>query len=246
MDRFWLPASAWSVSPALSGEEAHHCARVMRKGRDDEIEVFDGEGRVARARLGEVGKQRVELEWLGEARLVTPLRPRITLAVGIPKGKTMDLIIQKAVELGVARIVPLLSEQGVVKVEDGGRKREKWQRVAFEACKQCGQNFLPEVAEPQRVGDFLQSWQAGGGLGLVGALRDEARALGKVLREADLTGEVGLLVGPEGDFSAAEYETAFAAGFQPVDLGDLVLRVETAALMMVSALRCEAGARAGD
>jgi 16S rRNA (uracil1498-N3)-methyltransferase len=124
--------------------------------------------------------------------------------------------------------------------DDAGKKQEKWQRVAMEACKQCGQNHLPGVAEPR---DFA-SWIAGladkPGVRLIASLADGARPFREVLR--DLPGVpdgVTLLIGPEGDFTADETASALAAGFIPVTLGNIVLRVETASLFGMSALRYE-------
>lgn len=239
MDRFYFAGKNWAETPFLEGEEAHHCARVMRKRAGEEIEIFDGQGRAARVKILDVGKERVTLSLLEKPIENAPLSPEITLAVGIPKGKTMDLIIQKAVELGVASIQPLNCDQGMVKAVAGDKKREKWQRVALEACKQCGQNFLPEVREPMRASDFL-SEKTDGNLALVAALRAEARPFSEVLRGNELK-KVTLLIGPEGDFSATEYERAFTAGFVPIALGELVLRVETAALYAISVIRYEGG-----
>lgn len=237
MDRFFLAGATWAEPLFLSGEEAHHCTRVMRKRVGEVIEVFDGQGRATRAEILEAGKSRVELNRIEEVRLSAQPSPEISLAVGIPKGKTMDLIIQKAVELGVTRIQPLICEQGMVKAAPGDKKGEKWQRVALEACKQCGQNFLPEVYEPLSVSDFLNQ-NNDAGLAIVAALRPGSCLFEKVFCEHQLN-KVTLLIGPEGDFSVKEYEAAFSAGFIPVDLGDLVLRVETAAIYAISVIRHE-------
>ncbi|NNC86843.1 MAG: RNA methyltransferase, partial [Akkermansiaceae bacterium] len=167
---------------------------------------------------------------------------QVGLCVAIPKGKTMELVVQKAVELGVARIQPLVTERTVVKVHDAGKKQSKWQRVALEACKQCGQNVLPVVAAPQAVGDWLPG-RGEGAAGLVASLAGGAREFRGVLRGfAEPPAAVDLLIGPEGDFTPEEIAAAVAAGFVPVSLGGIVLRVETAALYALSALRYEFGA----
>ena len=115
MDRFWISPDHWIEPFRLTGEEARHCGRVMRKREGDLIELFDGQGRWARGRIASIARDEIEINPIesGESPL---LHPRIEIAVGIPKGKTFDLIIQKAVELGVDAIQPILSEQGMVKI----------------------------------------------------------------------------------------------------------------------------------
>lgn len=242
MDRFFLAPDEWGDEPALSGAEAHHCSRVMRKRSGDRVIIFDGCGREGEAVLGEVSKSSVGLEILSR-RESKVLSPQIEIAVGIPKGKSFDLILQKAVELGVHRIQPLVSDQGNVRfkaeeAEEAEAKREKWQRAVLEACKQCGQNFLPEVEVPLELGQYLTSLDEGTeGARFVGALTEETKSLRSLLSEMDSPARVCLIIGPEGDFSSAEYEEIFSAGYAPVSLGELVLRTETAVFWMMSAVR---------
>jgi 16S rRNA (uracil1498-N3)-methyltransferase len=237
MDRFYLAPGEWGEM-RLTGEEAHHCLRVMRKGVGDALVVFDGEGRWAEGVIDAVDGGEVWVRLSKEGRAEVP-RPRVGVCVAVPKGKNMELIVQKAVELGVAHIQPLVTERTVVRLggKDLARKREKWQRVALEACKQCGQNVLPEVRELRE----FSGWLAGRDEkvpGLMGSLGDGARGFREVLGEFDgIPAAVEVLIGPEGDFTAAESAAALEAGFQPVTLGTIVLRVETAALYCVGALR---------
>lgn len=248
MDRFFLPPEKWSADAqtlALEGEEAAHCGRVMRKKPGDVVEVFDGESRVGEAEILAVSKQRVELRLQSQVDVAAPIF--LTLAVGIPKGKLMENVIQKAVELGVTNIVPLITAQGTVRLDerDGVKKQERWQRTALEACKQCGQNILPEVATPLALGDWLAT--APTGSLLVGALVEKRVPLLSCLSEIGKKGaETTVIVGPEGDFSAKEYQALFEAGALPVDLGPLVLRVETAAVKMISAVTLYREARRAD
>ncbi len=237
MDRFFLMPDQWGGKPALTGDEAHHCCRVMRKQVGDTIAIFDGWGRQGEARIMSLSKSEVGLEILS-SKDSDALKPQIEIAVGVPKGKTFDLILQKAVEMGVSRIQPLMSEQGNVrfKESEGNAKREKWQRVVLEACKQCGQNYLPEVAVPLSLGNYLKELQPGFPK-FVGALTPGAQGFRTLLEEVSDPGRVVLLIGPEGDFSAHEYEQISAADFAPVNLGELVLRTETAVFLMVAAVR---------
>ena len=163
------------------------------------------------------------------------------LAQAIPKGKTMDLIVQKAVELGAACIQPLVTRHTVVHPSEG--KGGKWQRVALEACKQCGQDHLPVVPAAMNFDPWLARADRAG-LCLFGSLAPGARPLREVLRETpQAPARITVLVGPEGDFAPEETAAALAAGFTPVTLGPIVLRVETAALFCLSAVRYEFGER---
>ena len=205
--------------------------------------VFDGEGASAPAEVVCIARHRVELR-LGETCDSQARDHEVLLAQAGTKGKTMDLIVQKSVELGVAGIQPLLTRNTVVQVgdNDAAKKREKWQRVALEACKQCGQNFLPAVAEPC---DF-SPWVAGAagmeGVKLIASLQDGARSFREALQGlSGVPDRVILMIGPEGDFMPGETSAALAARGCAVSLGDIVLRVETASLFALAALRYEFG-----
>ena len=237
MDRFFLSSDQWDENPTLRGDEAHHCLRVMRKQVGDEITIFDGNGREASARVCGVSKNESRLELIDTS--ITPaVLPQLEVAVGIPKGKSFDLILQKAVEMGVNRIQPLLSDQGNVRFKTGEAlaKREKWQRALLEACKQCGQNHLPEVMIPALLDNYLENIEPGG-TRIVGALTSETKTLKELLDRLEVPDRVVLMVGPEGDFSAGEYERIFESRFTPVGLGELVLRTETAVIWMAAAVR---------
>jgi len=239
--RFFLPPHAWSTDPALIGEEAKHCALVLRSSPGDIVEVFDGTGRCTRAKLLSVTKSRVALGLEVCPSVPQVLAPQITLFQAIPKGKTMDLIVQKAVELGVAIIQPVLTRHTVVRLEpeEAQRKAEKWQRVALEACKQCGQNTLPEVRLPLPLHEALAT-ASPASIRVLASLAPGARPLRDLLR-GESPQSVDVLVGPEGDFSAEETAAALAAGFLAATLGSIVLRAETAAFFALGALRYEFG-----
>ena len=236
MSRFLLPADDWSAGPALTGNEARHLAQVLRAKRGESITVFDGHGRRATAEVLSVARDRVTLK-LGAVQTTPVPRPAIILAQAIPKGKTMDLIVQKAVELGITAIHPLVTRHTVVQPGDG--KSDKWRRNALEACKQCGQDTLPDIADPLPFEHWISAQTATPGLLLIASLAPGARPLREVLRAHPATTAATLLVGPEGDFSAQETAAALAAGFLPVSLGAIVLRVETATIFCLSALRYE-------
>lgn len=238
MARFFLPPEAWSQDSALTGDEARHLSQVLRAKAGDCVTVFDGQGRRATAEIVSVSRDRVPLQ-IGEIQQSAAPHPSITLAQAIPKGKNMDLIVQKAVELGVAAIQPLVTRNTVVQPGEG--KSEKWRRVALEACKQCGQDTLPDVREPLTLEAWLAAGPPTAALQLIASLALGARGFREVLRDFPETRAATLLVGPEGDFDAGETAAAIASGFLPVSLGSIVLRVETATIFALSALRYEFG-----
>ena len=235
MARFHLPPADWP-SASLTGDEARHLSQVLRVKPGETITVFDGHGRRASAEVLTVSRDHVFLK-LGEAQSPPLPMPAITLAQAIPKGKNMDLIVQKSVELGISIIQPLVTRNTIVQPGEG--KSDKWRRNALEACKQCGQDTLPDIADPQPFDRWLVTQTDAPGLKLIASLAPGAKPLREVLHAHPGTAAATLLVGPEGDFTPEETTAALSAGFIPVSLGSIVLRVETATLFCLSALRYE-------
>lgn len=245
MHRFYLAPEGWHPDAfSLTGSEAHHCRNVLRLEPGDKIVLFDGCGRELTAEITSADAAQIQLRKLHEAQ-TPPLRCRITLGQAIPKGKNMDLIVQKAVEIGAAEIAPILSDRTVVRLdeESAASKQAKWQTVAIEAAKQCGQNWLPQVRTPQTLAQFFQEPRRFD-LQLIGSLQSDAVHLKKILAEYfaehdDRPASVLMLVGPEGDFTPAELSLARSQGCRPITLGPIVLRVETASIYCLSILSYE-------
>ena len=240
MHRCYLPEPDLTVGSLLvEGEEAHHALRVMRLRTGDVCEVFNGAGQAVRARVVHASGAHMQLEVLEPLEPMPPVAS-MTLAVAVPKGALMELIVQKAVELGVQRIVPLITERTIVRLsaQEALAKAEKWRRTVLEACKQCGVNTLPVLETPQSYAAFLQRADLPA-LRVQCAIVPQARPLREVLESGRAAGhrELVLLVGPEGDFSAAEYAAAEAAGYAPASLGPIILRVETACFFALAASR---------
>jgi 16S rRNA (uracil1498-N3)-methyltransferase len=240
--RFYIPSHAWqSDRLALDPGEAHHALNVLRMKKGDRATVFDGEGREATVEIAEAKGGRVLFRTLQQSKNA-PLPCAVTLGQAVPKGKNMDLIVEKAVELGAAAIAPLLSERTVVKADadEALRKRDKWQRVAIEAGKQCGQNWLPQVAKPRTPKDFFAEGERYD-LMLIASLQPGALPVKTVLAELGATRpkRVLILVGPEGDFTPAEISLAKSHGCRPITLGPIILRTETAAIYCLSVLAHE-------
>jgi 16S rRNA (uracil1498-N3)-methyltransferase len=242
MPRFYIPPHAWKPDQlALDAAETHHALDVLRMKAGDRATVFNGQGAEATVEIATVEKGKVALRKLTMGKSA-PVVCALTLAQAIPKGKNMDLIVEKATELGAAAIVPLLSERTIVKAEEGEAvaKRDKWQRVAIEAAKQCGQNWVPVVATPQTPKEFFQAGEKFD-LMLIASLQPDSRGLKQVLADlgAKKLGRVLILVGPEGDFTPAEINLAKNSGCQPITLGPIILRTETAAIYCLSVLSHE-------
>jgi 16S rRNA (uracil1498-N3)-methyltransferase len=245
MHRFYLPpASCREDLLRLDGREAHHALHVLRLQRGEHVTVLDGAGAEFFCDVESAAKNSLVLAV--QEKQFTPAPPcRLTLLVAIPKGKLIESIIQKAVELGAHRIVPLLTERVLTQLDDDGveAKREKWQQVAIEAIKQCGTPWLPKVEAPQTIAEFLAHGEKME-LSLVGSLQTERRHPREWISEfqkqhGQLPRSAGAWIGPEGDFTLAELQAIETAGAKPVTLGKLTLRVETAAIYCLSFLNYE-------
>ena len=257
MHRFFIPPGDWNPDAlALTEAETHHARDVLRLKQGDKLVVFNGRGREIAAEIVDLGRSEIRLRKLHEAA-TPPLRTRIALAQAVPKGKNMELIVQKAVEIGASEIFPLISERTIVDLDpdDAAQRQSKWQTVAIEAAKQCGQNWLPQVHTPQKLKRFFDAEEdvltaktearpTRPPLQLIGSLQPGALHLKKILADyssehQQLPTSVLMLIGPEGDFTPAEIALARSHGCLPITLGPIVLRVETAAIYCLSVLSYE-------
>lgn len=248
MHRFHLPPeSCRGDLLRMDGREAHHALHVLRLKPGDAADVLDGAGNQFHCQVENTGKNFLTL--VVKEKNFTPAPPcPVSLFVAVPKGRLIEAIIQKAVELGANRVVPLITERVVTHLDEEGaeHKREKWQQVAIEAIKQCGAVWLPRVELPVPLNEFLGRGNLPE-LTLVGSLQTERRHPRKVFkdfqsRHGRKPAGVGVWIGPEGDFTLTELRAIEAAGAAPVTLGNLTLRVETAAIYCLSLLRYELSA----
>ena len=238
VSRYYLPSEQWQPEQLeLTGDEAHHCTRVLRSKEGDQIEIFDGKGISAYGEIVALNKDQVVVNLTSKPTLV-PKSSEIHLIQSIPKGGNMELIVQKAVELGISSIQPLITENTVARPEQMQKKMAKWQRIALEACKQCGQNYLPTIHPVAKFSDWIKTNDPND-LKLVAALLPESQSMHHIFKQVEERTSASFLIGPEGDFSDNEYQQILAAEYQPVSLGSIVLRVETATLYCLSVIKHE-------
>jgi 16S rRNA (uracil1498-N3)-methyltransferase len=221
----------WSL-PAQAGE---HVARVLRLVAGDSLTLFNGDGSDDAATIQSVGKRDVAVRVDARQELANESPLPLILAQGVARGEKMDLIVQKATELGVVRIVPLLTERSEVKL-DAARAEKRlvhWRAVAASACEQSGRARLPEIAPALPLSGWLHSLADDGALRL--ALLPEATRASRELRFTAAGGV--LVVGPEGGLGERDISALTAAGFEGLRLGPRILRTETAGLAALAALQ---------
>ena len=243
MHRFYIPAENQSGSEIfLRGGEAHHAANVLRIRDGERVVVLDGQGAELMCTVNSVEKNEVGLS-VEHRNTGQPLPYRITLLQAMTKGKSMDFIIQKATELCVHRIVPLIAGRSVVRVDDVKVKLDKWTAISVDSIKQCGCPWLPIIEEPVTPQEFL-SRNESFDLPLVASLQSHTKHSREYLdsfysEHQKMPDTLAIWVGPEGDFTPAEVNDILTAGYHPITLGQVVLRSETAALYAVSTINHE-------
>ena len=240
MPRFFVeePVPADARQLRLTGEDAHHIAAVLRMKEGQELVVCDGARSDLLCRIVQVSPGRIDLQILSRSANDTEPPYAVLLYQGLAKGDRMDQVIQKAVELGVTRIIPVTCRRSValVREQDRGKKVLRWNRIAAEAAKQCGRGVRPPVDEPVSFADCLAR-AAAADLALIPWEMERAKSIRAELTvfQESLAGCAGnarptisLIIGPEGGLTEEEVEKAAKAGIRPVSLGRRILRTETA------------------
>lgn len=231
MHRFLVAPELLAASVvSLGAAESHHAAVVLRVTVGEKVTLLDGQGTIALGTVASVSKREVHVTVNSRDR-ARPRRGEVVLAVAVTKAKAWDSMLQKATELDVAGIVPLLTRHCVVKVDpaERGKRRDDWQAAVAEATKQCGTPWMPQVGLPRTLAQWLAEPRSQG-VGLVAALAPGTREIGEVLDAHPEARHVTIVIGPEGDFDAAELESLLKAGYAPVTLGPTILRADTAAV----------------
>ena len=226
--------SSISVDHILLGpSESHHLSRVLRAKVGATVQVLDGEGGLYQTKVTQIAPKAVELSILAKSVYKRP-SPGLQLVIAVLKPKAMDQVLKRAVEIGVSRILPVLTEYGSFSLDSNQSliKQSKWRTTLIEACKQSGNLFLPELSKPCSLKDFFQNYQANRTEASQGFVASTEAGNSYLLEALDKT-KVGtdavfFAVGPEGDFSPSEYRAFASHGFISSRLGGSVLRSETA------------------
>jgi len=222
----------------LSAAEAHHGVDVLRLRAGEVVEVFDGAGAVATGTFQLTGRKAAGVRITQRGPLRQRPRPLVELAFAVPKGKRLDWLLEKATELGAAALAPVAFQRSVVRPVFTPHARDRWRGICIAAAKQCGADFLPEIIPPRPLAEHLAG--ASQDVRIFGEIHSN-RPLRVVLDRTEREDRIGVLVGPEGGLTDAEREAAEGAGFCAVRLGAYPLRVETAAVAFLAAIRacCE-------
>jgi len=239
--RFFVEKSQIAGNTAtVTGDDARHLIQVLRAKPGQAVELSDGT-HVYQTRIREIwdGQVILDIVEIQESRAEPHLW--VTLYQAVAKGERMDWAIQKAVELGVGRIVPVLTQHTVVQLDaqKAGKRAERYQRIASEAAKQSRRDTVPEVSAPVPFLDAIRTARVP--LKLIAWEREGAQGLSALLRATEIPEAVDICIGPEGGFAVEEIEAARSAGWLCVGLGPRILRTETAGIAVLSALMCWAG-----
>ena len=248
MHRFFIPAEECNNNPLrLSETEAKHARSVLRLREGDRVVVLNGAGKELLCQATEVRNDSTSLKVIQENR-IPPLPFEITLYQAVTKGKTMDLIIQKATELGAHRVVPILSERSVPDWDEAksAAKVEKWRSVCIESIKQCGSAWLPKLEKPMKPSAAIADARSNE-ISLIATLQPDAKHPREHIdaytaENSQAPKKLAIWVGPEGDYTPAEINVIRGSAL-PITLGPLVLRSETAAIYCMAFLNYELQSR---
>ncbi|MFT3743705.1 MAG: 16S rRNA (uracil(1498)-N(3))-methyltransferase [Pyrinomonadaceae bacterium] len=231
MRRFYSPPDNINGSAVtLDTDETRHLRDVLRLKIGDEVSVFDGTGREYKCLIASSGKKHSELKLIEEIRPASSESPfEITLASTVLNGEKYDLIIQKSVELGVTKLIPLQTIRGDVKAKDAAKRLDRWQRIAMEATKQCGRARLMEISEPAAFDTLI-------------AEKAECVVMFSERDGTDFTAikpskKITALIGPKGGWDDSELDLARANGVSVITLGGRIMRAETAAISLTTILQ---------
>lgn len=227
LSRFFIDTPLSLGLHPLPEASAHYISRVLRLTTGAAVQLFDGKGAEYRGTLAEVGKKQVtvmlteQLDGLAESTL------RIHLGQGLSRGERMDWAIQKATELGVAEITPIVSERCEVRLKDerADKRLAHWRQIAISACEQCGRSVLPVIHPPAQLQDWLT---------VKASLKLVLHPVAESLATHEPPASLAILIGPEGGLNDSEVDSARAAGFKAARFGPRVLRTETAPVVALS------------
>ena len=241
MARFFVePEQVSEKTINIFGDDVKHIAKVLRLRIDEKITVCDKCGNDYECTIDEISSDRVVARIVSTAKNFAESDIEITLLQGLPKSDKMDLIIQKCVELGVSKIIPVITKRAVSRPTDGDKKLVRWQKISAEAAKQCGRGIIPEIGKIISFNDALKLVENNDALSIMPYECESEGKLRDVLKGADKK-KVFVFIGPEGGFDEAEVIAACKAGVKTVTLGPRIMRTETAPLAVCSVIMYEIG-----
>ena len=239
MHRFFAePGQIGEKEIVITGADVNHIRNVLRMRADEEVLIADGQGAEYRCKLTELGENEVRAQILWKLDGNAELASAITLFQGLPKSDKMDLIVQKCVELGVDRIVPVSTKRAVVKLDAKKEQTrlKRWNTISESAAKQSGRGVIPEVSGVMSFGKALEEAKKLDVLLIPYERAEHMTETRRVMGEIRPGQYVGIFIGPEGGFEESEVEEAVAAGAQAITLGRRILRTETAGLAVMAML----------
>ena len=239
MHRFFAePGQIGEKEIVITGADVNHIRNVLRMRADEEVLIADGQGAEYRCKLTELGENEVRAQILWKLDGNAELASAITLFQGLPKSDKMDLIVQKCVELGVDRIVPVSTKRAVVKLDAKKEQTrlKRWKTISESAAKQSGRGVIPEVSGVMSFGKALEEAKKLDVLLIPYERAEHMTETRRVMGEIRPGQSVGIFIGPEGGFEESEVEEAVAAGAQAITLGRRILRTETAGLAVMAML----------
>ena len=232
--RFFIaPDQVRDPSISVLGEDVRHIRTVLRKGPGDLLTLLDGHGREYTVRITTIERSKIDTEIIDRKQRTTA-SPVVILGQGLPKSDKMDWIVQKATELGVSAVVPLVTERTIVKIKDEEKRVARWQKICREAAMQSDRPDIPMVEAIRPFGEFVGTLAPGPLTLLLFPWEEGTQPIKTVLRRTQDIEKVVVLIGPEGGFSQAEADLAEKKGFHLVSLGPNILRTETAAVAVLS------------
>lgn len=239
MHRFFAePGQIGEKEIVITGADVNHIRNVLRMRTEEEVLIADGRGAEYRCKLTELGENEVRAQILWKLDGNAELASAITLFQGLPKSDKMDLIVQKCVELGVNRIVPVSTKRAVVKLDTKKEQTrlKRWNTISESAAKQSGRGVIPEVSGVMSFGKALEEAKKLDVLLIPYERAEHMAETRRVMGEIRPGQSVGIFIGPEGGFEESEVEEAVAAGAQAITLGRRILRTETAGLAVMAML----------
>ena len=225
---------------SLNREESRHLKTVLRVKQGELLELFDGKGRTCSASINRIENHSIAITLCSEPNLHPKPSCAITLFVCISKGKRMDWTVEKATEIGVAKIVPVISERTIVRLsqKEGESKAERWRRVAQDAARQCHSAWMPEISPPLSFAQTLKLLYESSPVFTAALTKDAVPLREAIHKYPESPQTAGWFVGPEGDFTSEELSQLRQHKTHLVSLGSNVLRAETASLYGLCALSC--------